>query len=101
MAGAIPYEKVVAEDLDLGNGTVQRTMPAGGSATGRQINLATFQDNTGELYAALPTPAQGKGSFRVIRDATVTTVGSAVTVGGGGNFVLAWSNGTNWLVVMA
>jgi Pectate lyase superfamily protein len=38
----IPYEKIVAEDLDRGYGTVPVTMPAGGQATGNQIGLHTF-----------------------------------------------------------
>lgn len=39
---AVPYEKVVAEDLNTGTGTVSVTMPNGGSDTGNKINLATF-----------------------------------------------------------
>lgn len=39
---SVPYEKLVAEDLNLGIGTVQVTMPAGGTATGNKINPATF-----------------------------------------------------------
>lgn len=96
---AVTFEKMVAEDMELGHGTVNRTMPAGGSAVGNKINLATFQEDTGELFSALPTAAVGKGSFRVVRDSTTTTFGATIT-GGGANFVLAWSNGVNWKVVM-
>lgn len=39
---SVPYEKIVAEDLNLGTGTVEVTMPAGGTATGHAINPATF-----------------------------------------------------------
>lgn len=95
---AITYELIVAEDLDLGHGTATRTMPAGGTATGNQINLATFQESTGELFAALPAAAVGKGQLRVVRDSSTSTAGATIT-GGGSNFVLAWSNGTNWVVV--
>lgn len=38
----VPYEKIVKEDLELGVGTVSRTMPAGGTATGNKINASTF-----------------------------------------------------------
>lgn len=38
----VPYEKLVEEDLELGVGTVTRTMPAGGTATGTKINASTF-----------------------------------------------------------
>jgi hypothetical protein len=38
----VPYELIVAEDLNLGVGTATVDMPAGGTATGHQINLSTF-----------------------------------------------------------
>lgn len=40
--GAIPYERIVEEDLNLGIGTVDVTMPAGGTAVGNKIGLHTF-----------------------------------------------------------
>lgn len=39
---SVPYEKVVEEDLNLGAGTVQVTMPGGGSATGHKIGPHSF-----------------------------------------------------------
>lgn len=39
---SIPYEKIVAEDLHLGSGTVSVTMPGGGSATGHKVGLHSF-----------------------------------------------------------
>ena len=42
MSGGIPYERAVKEDLELGYGTVSRSMPAGGSATGNKIGIHTF-----------------------------------------------------------
>jgi len=94
---AVPFELIVAEDLDLGRGTVTRTMPAGGSAMGTKINLSTFQDNVGELFADLPSAAVGKGTLHHIRDSSVTTIGSPAA-GGGASFVRVWSNGTTWVV---
>ncbi len=41
---AIPYEKLVAEDLQRGYGTVPVTMPAGGSMPGTMVGLHTFFD---------------------------------------------------------
>lgn len=62
---SVPYEKVVAEDLNLGVGTVAVTMPGGGSATGNKINLGTF----GALaYSGSRTAAQS------ISASTLTTV---------------------------
>lgn len=40
---SVPYELIVAEDLRLGTSDVEVTMPAGGTATGHAINMATFQ----------------------------------------------------------
>ncbi len=39
---AVPYEKIVEEDLNLGSGEVTVTMPGGGSATGHKIGLQSF-----------------------------------------------------------
>lgn len=39
---AVPYEKIVAEDLNLGSGSVSVSMPAGGSATGTRIGIHTL-----------------------------------------------------------
>lgn len=95
---AITYQKAVAEDLELGHGTVTVNMPAGGTATGTKIALSTFQEDTGELFSALPSASVGKGQLRVVRDSSTATAGATIT-GSGANFVLAWSNGTNWVVV--
>lgn len=94
----VTYEKIVAEDFELGHGSVQRTMPGGGSATGSKINLGTFQDLVGEAFAALPAASVGKGQFRTVNDSTTSTPGAIVT-GSGTLFIVAWSNGTNWVCV--
>jgi hypothetical protein len=39
---AIPYERIVAEDLNRGYGPTPVTMPAGGTAMGSKIGLHTF-----------------------------------------------------------
>ncbi len=39
---AIPYERGVAEDLNLGFGTTSVSMPGGGSATGNKIGIHTL-----------------------------------------------------------
>jgi hypothetical protein len=95
----IKYELIVKEDLNLGHGAVAVSMPAGGESIGHRINLATFQDEDGISFAELPTAAEGKGSTYTINDSATKTPGATVT-GGGAFFILAWSNGTNWLVVM-
>ena len=95
---AVKYEGLVSEDIQLGHGTVQVSQPGGGTATGTKVSLSTFQESTGELFAALPAASVGKGQLRVVSDSTTATAGATIT-GGGANFVLAWSNGTNWVVV--
>lgn len=40
---SVPYERVVAEDINTGYGTVTVTMPAGGTATGNKVGLHTFR----------------------------------------------------------
>lgn len=39
---AVKYERIVEEDLNLGIGTVDVTMPAGGTAVGHRIGPQTF-----------------------------------------------------------
>ncbi len=97
---AIPYEKIVAEDIRTGldSAQVQVTMPGGGQALGTPVNLGTFKEGTGETYAALPAASAFKGGLRTVNNSTTKTPGATVS-GGGSYFVLVWSNGTNWVVV--
>lgn len=95
---AVKYEKVVAEDLNLGRGTVSVSMPAGGTATGTRIGLRTFVD-AGVLVSALPAAAASAGMLETVSDSTTKTPGATVA-GGGAYCVLVFCNGTNWLVVM-
>lgn len=62
---AVPYEKIVAEDLNLGVSTVSVTMPAGGSAVGNQIGQHTF---LAQAFGASRTSNQS------ITASTLTTV---------------------------
>lgn len=93
------YERIVAEDLDIGTGTVQRHLPGGGTATGSQCHIGTFAD-PGVALAAIGAAAAHPGQQRVISDSDTTTPG-AVPVGGGANRALLFSNGVSWKVVMA
>lgn len=43
---SVPYEKAVSEDLNLGFGDVDVSMPAGGFATGQKIGIHTFVPRT-------------------------------------------------------
>lgn len=49
---AVVYEKIVAEDLEIGTGTVTRTAPGGGTMIGTKINLSTFTDDPSEGLSA-------------------------------------------------
>jgi parallel beta-helix repeat protein len=74
-----PYERIVAEDLALGAGTVQVTMPGGGSATGHQIGLHTFGL---PIFNVLDYGAIGNG---IADDSTAISnaLAAAVAAGGG------------------
>lgn len=39
---AVPYERIVSEDFNLGHGDVEVTMPGGGTATGSKVGIHTF-----------------------------------------------------------
>lgn len=57
--------------------------------------LRTAVSTVAQLPAA---NAYNQGLFRCVTDATATTARSTV-VGGGANFVVVVSNGTNWIIV--
>lgn len=42
MSGTVVVEKIAAEDLDIGIGSLDLTAPGGGSMPGTRINLATL-----------------------------------------------------------
>lgn len=56
---AVPFERVVLEDLNLGTGEVEVTMPGGGSQTGTQISLLGILEGSGITQ---PTLATGAGA---------------------------------------
>ena len=56
---SVPYEKIVEEDLNLGSGEVEVTMPAGGTATGHKIGPHTF---SARAYSAELASSQSIGA---------------------------------------
>lgn len=50
-------------------------------------------------FSGLPSAALSKGRVYIVNDATTATWRASVTAGGGANVVMAWSDGTNWLVM--
>lgn len=93
------YEKIVAEDLDVGTGTVTRHLPGGGTATASQLNIGSLAD-PGVTLASIGAASEHPGQQRVVTDLTTTTV-NIVAVGGGANRGLVFSNGAAWKVVAA
>ena len=71
----IPYEKIVAEDLNLGEGEVSVTNPQGGTMTGHKINISTFECNTNRV---LGRASAGKGP---IEQLPCTALGRALLNG--------------------
>ncbi|MGL5004181.1 MAG: hypothetical protein ACRDAM_14675 [Casimicrobium sp.] len=59
------------------------------------ISASELSSDNPVTVSSLPTPSVGKRNF--VSDATVTTFG-AVVVGGGGNFVPVWADGSAWRV---
>ena len=75
-------------------GTPGFTVDGAGNATTKSVTA------TAVTYANRPiTPVEGM--IVAMTDSTVNTWGSAITVGGGANHVLAYYNGTNWKVIGA
>lgn len=64
---AVVYEKIVAEDLELGRGTVSVTNPAGGNIAGSKIGIHTFLDVV--LTADLPAASSSMNKTMLIEDA--------------------------------
>lgn len=69
---SIPYEKIVKQDLNLGVGTVDVTMPGGGTSTGDQVNLGTF------AVVATATWSPGSIANGASAETTVTVAGVAL-----------------------
>ncbi len=49
-------------------------------------------------FAALPSPVGRVGNIVAVSDSN-TAVWGATVAGGGGNVVLAWSNGSAWTII--
>jgi hypothetical protein len=62
---SVVYEKIVAEDLELGFGSATRTAPGGGTMIGTKINTTTFMGTTPTVNFGDPDT---DGSWRIIVD---------------------------------
>lgn len=84
---AVTYERGVAEDLELGRGTVTRTMPAGGTAQGSKIGLHTF----GFAWFNIVDYGAQSGGVSGCKTAIQAAIDACAAAGGGTVFV---PNGT-------
>lgn len=81
-----------AKDLLLSRAAAGVVRVRGASSAAGTVSLGT------QTVANLPAAATaGAGSIAFVSDATATTVRSTVA-GGGANFVMVMSDGTNWLI---
>lgn len=64
---AAKRRKIVTEDLDLGNGSVTIPTDSGGSRTGTQVGLESFNGNYGTTItaASVITPARNGKNFPI------------------------------------
>lgn len=89
-----PYHAITFVVASPATGYVIKSRNIGPDATG---NLATTTISTsGYTVATLPTPV-ATGQRAYVTDATATTFNS-IPVGGGGNIVPVFWNGTNWAI---
>lgn len=63
---AVKYERIVEEDLNLGVGTVDVTMPGGGTAVGHRIGPQTFTALASITSAAAGQPITGGAAPAVV-----------------------------------
>lgn len=69
----VPYELIVAEDLNTGVGTATVDLPTGGTATGHQVNLTTL--------GIVATATWSPGSIAAGASATTTVTVPGVALG--------------------
>lgn len=82
---AVPYEKIVAEDLNTGHGTVSVTNPGGGSLSGNKLNLGRLVTGYTLPYAASLSVDLVNGDFQsVTLTANVTDL--TITISSGALF---------------
>lgn len=85
---SVKYERAVAEDLNLGYGSVSVSMPGGGSATGSKVGIHTFM---GDRYRNVKD-AGAIGDGRVNDTAAIQAlIDDLIALGGG---VLYFPEGT-------
>lgn len=120
---AIPYERLVTEDLNRGWGPVDVTMPAGGIAVGTKVGIHAFlgehynvqdfgavgdgiTDDTAAIQLAITTCAAGGvvwfprvAAYYRITDAL--SIPKAMTVDGGGAQIRLFTAGKNAFTVTA
>jgi hypothetical protein len=58
---AVPFERIVLDDLNMGTGTVEVTMPGGGTQTGTQISLLGILEGSG-----IPQPTLATGTGKTV-----------------------------------
>jgi len=91
---SIPYEKAVTEDLNLGYGAVDVTMPGGGTASGAKVGIHTFLRN---VIDAVDAGALGDGiaddraALNTLANTTLPAAGGTIYFEAGKTYKIASS----------
>ena len=82
---SVPYEKAVAEDLNVGHGPVTVTNPNGGTMAGNKISLGRLITPYSLTFAASLTIDPVNGDFQTVT-LTANVTDSAITFSAGSAF---------------
>ncbi len=93
------FESDWQTNLDYYTGKNPDAAKTDGDFVNVNVDFYETELKTGQLFYETPElQLVKKGAFYVVNDATAVTPGSTVA-GGGSNFVIVWSNGTDWKIV--
>ena len=82
---AVPFEKIAAEDLNVGFGALTITSPAGGTLAGNKVNLGRLLTPYIVPFSATPAFDLANGDVQTLT-LTANVTSSTITIGSGSLF---------------